>query len=152
MRYRLFTLALICLSAIEMAANNCHYIYFVNGTVMAYPKEYVKSLTTDNNTCAVTLINDSIIELKSSEIDSISSVKPDYPRFTGVEFNDKHNKQLFEDVEAAIASDKVTATVGAIGKWRTPTFTLDSGDGIAYVDGIRQESEQSRLRFANPVV
>lgn len=152
MRYRLFTLALICLSAIEMAANNCHYIYFVNGNVMAYPKEYVKSLTTDNNACAVTLINDSIIEWKSSEIDSISSVKPDYPQFTGVEFNDKHNKQLFEDVEAAIASDKVTATVGAIGKWLTPTFTLDSDDGIAYVNGIRQESEQSRLRFANPVV
>ena len=135
-----------------MAANNCHYIYFVNGNVISYPKEYVKSLTTGNGTCSITLINDSIIEWKSNEIDSISSVKPDYPQFTGVEFNDKHNKQLFEDVEATIASDNVTATVGAIRKWLTPTFTLDSDDGIAYVDGIRQESEKSRLRFANPVV
>lgn len=40
MRYHLFTLALICLSAIEMAANNCHYIYFVNGNVMAHTNIY----------------------------------------------------------------------------------------------------------------
>ena len=83
MRYRLFTLALICLFAIEMVANSCHYIYFVNGNVMAYPKEYVKSLTTDNNTCAITLINDSINLSAANAIIRPSQRKPDNGRDPG---------------------------------------------------------------------
>lgn len=131
---------------------NSHYIYFANGNVKAFPKEYVKELDNDGGRCTITLVNDSTISWNASEISEISDVKPDYPRFTFFELNDKHNDQLFSDVEATITDDRVTASVGGIGKWLTPTFEMDSSDGIAFVGGNRQTSEESRLRFAEPVV
>lgn len=61
---------------------NSHYIYFANGNVKAFPKEYVKELDNDGGRCTITLVNDSTISWNASEIAEISDVKPDYPRFT----------------------------------------------------------------------
>ena len=119
---------------------------------MAYPKEYVKTVDNDGNEYRITLVNDSIVRWQKTEIDSICNTAPVYPRFTFFEFNDKHNDQLFSDIEAGIIGNNVKATVGAIGKWLTPTFEMDSEDAIAYVNGKEQISEQSRVRFNNDVI
>lgn len=131
---------------------DCHYVYFANGNVQAFPKEYVKEQNNADGMCRITLVNDSIIEWNASEIDSISAVSPEFPRFASFGLNDDYNDQLFSKVKATITDNRVTAAVGAIGKWLTPTFELDSSDGIAYVGGNRQRSEASRLRFAEPVI
>lgn len=147
-----FALMLLYAVAGSAQASDCHYVYFADGKVLAYPKEYVKSIETMDGRCTITLVNDSVVGWDADEIARVSTTAPEYPQFKSFKFNDKYNEQLFDDVEASIVPDRVTAAVGAIGKWLTPSFSLDSDDGIAFVDGVEQTSKQSRLRFDGPVV
>ncbi|MBR2360559.1 MAG: CotH kinase family protein [Bacteroidaceae bacterium] len=131
---------------------DCHYIYFTDGSVEAYPQEFVKHVGHNDDTYTLTLINDSTLNWESGTIDSISMMPPTYPKFAAFEFNDKHNEQLYDDVEATLSDDKVRATVGAIGKWLTPSFQLNDPEAVAYVNGKEQTSGISRQRFADSVV
>lgn len=130
----------------------CHYIYFSNGNVEAYPLEYVKGLEPMNDGYQLTLVNDSVCKWSMDEVDSVSNVAPTYPQFTEFRFNDNLNEQLVNDVYATISEGKVTATVAAIGKWLTPTYKLSDKAAVAYVGAEKQVSGTSRLRFAEEVV
>lgn len=130
----------------------CHYVYFSDGSVEAYPLEYVKMLETTSDGYVLTLVNDSVCEWGVSAVDSVSSVAPAFPQFVEFEFNDNANEQLVNDVYGTITDGKVTATVAAIGKWLTPTYKLSDKAAVAYVDGAAQVSGVSRLRFADEIV
>ncbi len=130
----------------------CHYVYFSDGSVEAYPLEYVKMLETTSDGYVLTLVNDSVCEWGVSAVDSVSSVAPAFPQFVEFDFNDNANEQLVNDVYGTITDGKVTATVAAIGKWLTPTYKLSDKDAVAYVDGVAQVSGVSRLRFADEIV
>ena len=128
-----------------------HYVYFADGRVEAYPKEYVKSLEHTATGYTLTLVNDSVAVWLEAAVSQVSDEAPEYPQFTAFKFDDKLNDQLAYDVDATVTADRVTASVGAIGKWLTPSFKMDK-EGIAYVDGVEQLTGQSRLRFADKVV
>lgn len=153
-RFLLLGMSLISLLTISVKAQNAdaYYIYFSDGRVWGYPKEYVKSLNNDGKEYMLTLVNDSVISWQSAQVDRISEEEPQFPQFTAFEFDDKLNDQLYRDVEAVVSSDAVTATVSGIGKWLTPSFEMDKSGSVAYVGGKEQESGVSRLRFANEVV
>ena len=148
-----YLITLLCLSLNSKADTaECHYIYYTDSRVEAYPLEYVKALDHEDNAYTLTLINDSTLSWESGTIDSVSMRPPTYPTFAAFEFNDKHNEQLYDDVEATLSDNEVHATVGAIGKWLTPSFQLSSPEAVAYVNGKEQTSGTSRQRFANSVV
>ena len=130
----------------------CHYVYFSDGSVEAYPLEYVKMLETTSDGYVLTLVNDSVCEWGVSAVDSVSSVAPAFPQFVEFDFNDNANEQLVNDVYGSITDGKVTATVAAIGKWLTPAYKLSDKAAVAYVDGVAQVSGVSRLRFADEIV
>ena len=141
------------LSEVSVAqTDDCHYVYFSDGSVEAYPLEYVKMFETTSGGYVLTLVNDSVCEWNVSEVDSVSSVAPAFPQLIEFDFNDNANEQLVNDVYGVITDEKVTATVAAIGKWLTPTYKLSDKDAVAYVDGVAQVSGVSRLRFADEVV
>ena len=133
-------------------ADACHYVYFSDGSVEAYPLEYVKMLETTSDGYVLTLVNDSVCEWGVSAVDSVSSVAPAFPQFVEFDFNDNANEQLVNDVYGSITDGKVTATVAAIGKWLTPAYKLSDKAAVAYVDGVAQVSGVSRLRFADEIV
>ena len=146
-------ITLLCLSLNGNADTAvCHYIYFTDGRVEAYPMEFVKNLDCAEGAYTLTLINDSTLNWESGTIDSVSMKPPMYPKFAAFEFNDKYNEQLYDDVEPTLSDDEVYATVGAIGKWLTPSFQLNSPEAVAYVNGKEQTSGTSRQRFADSVV
>lgn len=153
-RFLLLGMLLMSLLAMSVKAQNpgTYYIYFSDGRVWGYPKEYVKSLNNDGKEYMLTLVNDSVISWQSAQVDRISEEEPQFPQFTAFEFDDKLNDQLYRDVEAVVTSEFVTATVSGIGKWLTPSFEMDKPGAVAYVGGKEQESGVSRLRFANEVV
>ena len=109
----------------------CHYVYFSDGSVEAYPLEYVKMLETTSDGYVLTLVNDSVCEWGVSAVDSVSSVAPAFPQFVEFYFNDNANEQLVNDVYGSITDGKVTATVAAIGKWLTPAYKLSDKAAVA---------------------
>lgn len=148
-------LALASLSLTLIVAqntNSSHYIYLADGTVKAYPKEYVKSLEQTTEGFTLLLINDSKHTWTAEQIDSISEHSPLYPQFTDFKLDDKLNDQIFNDIDASVYADSIRLVVGAIGKWLTPSFKTDSKATVVYVGKDEQVSGQSRRRFAKDVV
>ena len=151
MRSRILLLLTLLASFFCLSAQENYYVYLTDGSVLGYPKEYVKSVKEDNQSWTLTLESDSVISWPASQVQEVSETAPDYPQFTEFVLDDKRNDQLYRDVEATISADGVTATVSGIGKYLTPLFTMDMAGAVAYVNGKEQESGVSRLRFADEV-
>lgn len=128
-----------------------HYLYLSDGQVIAFPKEVVKSLDTGAGGCTLTLMNDSVLQWTPEQLDSISTVAPDFPELTSLVFDEDLNDELTDDIEAVIADGRATATVPAIGRYLTPTFATDSEGAVVYAGGVEQASGLSRLHFAGEV-
>ena len=149
----LFALATLQLTlTVAQNANPCHYIYFANGSVEAYPVEYVKSLDVTSSEYKLTLVDDTQKKWPTAQVDSVSKVSPVYPQFTDFKLDDKLNDQLFSDVDGTIYTDSVRLVVGAIGKWLTPSYKTDNKAALVYIGKDEQTSGQSRRRYADDVV
>ena len=145
---------LLCLwaSCFTLVSAQDVLVYFKSGKVNVYPSEIVKNCTQNSGAVQITLKNDSVITFAMSEVSSVSNELPqNLPVFTSFKFNNKYNDQVFTDVEATITPDLVTARVGAIGKWLTPSFNISDDRAKVWVDGKVQVSKQSRIPFEGDV-
>lgn len=151
-RFLLIAVSLVSLVATTRAQHaDAYYVYFTDGRVWGYPKDYVESLDNDGSVYTLTLKGDSVISWPVAQVQRVSEMTPDYPRFTEFVLDDKLNDQLYRDVEATVSANEVIATVSGIGKYLTPLYSMDMAGAVAYVDGKEQISGESRLRFANEV-
>ena len=142
----------LCSTVLKAQENSMYYVHFVDDRVWGYPKEFVKDLSNDGGMYVITLMNDSIVSWSVDEVISVNEQAPVYPQFTAFKLDDKLNDQLFRDVEAVVTTDEVRASVSGIGKYLTPSFTMDMPNAVAYACGKEQVSGKSRLRFAEDVV
>lgn len=138
------------LTSAQTSVDN-HYIYFTDGSVEAYPKEYVKSFSQSAEGYELILIDDSKRTWTSGQVDSVSVIPPTYPQFTDFKLDDKLNDQLFYDVDGIVYPDSIRLVVGAIGKWLTPSFKTDSKVAEVYIGKEPQVSGQTRNRFSEDV-
>ena len=151
--FLLLVLASLSLTlTVAQSTNTVHYVYFADGAVEAYPKEYVKSFEHTSSGYVMTLVDDTRKEWDAAKVDSVSNVSPVYPHFTDFKLDDKLNDQIFNDIDGTIYSDSVRLVVGAIGKWLTPSYKTDSKTTEVYIGKDAQTSGQSRRRFAEDVV
>ena len=149
----LFCVVLLLLATICSSQDNgMYYVHFNDGRVWGYPKNFVKEVASNKEQYSFVLKNDSIVSWSTEYVLAVDEIAPIYPQFTSFKLDDKLNDQLYRDVEAAVTSDAVWASVDGIGKYLTPTFSMDTPSAIAYVDGKEQVSGLSRLRFAGDVV
>lgn len=125
-----------------------YFIYFADGSVEAYPKEYVKAFSQTDEGYELTLTDDSKRTWKANLVDSVSNISPVYPQFTDFKLDDKLNDQLFYDIDGRLDNDSVNLIVGAIGKWLTPSFKTNSKIAEVYIGKELQISGQTRSRFA----
>ena len=76
MRTRTLLLGMLLMSLLAMSVKaqnaDTYYIYFSDGRVWGYPKEYVKSLNDDGKEYTLALVNDSVISWQSAQVDRIS--------------------------------------------------------------------------------
>ena len=106
-----------------------------------------------NGQLRVVTANDTAFCYNEATVDSVATltkkeVMSRLPSIVQLKFNNKYNDQVFTDVVADIAGDSVvTATVGAIGKWLTPSIQVSDDSARIFVGRERQLSKQSRLRF-----
>ena len=128
------------------------YVKLRTGAVDAFARELVAGHERVDGRLDIRLTTDTTFSYKLSEVEALTEDIPGkLPVFTSFKFNNKYNYNLPSDVVATVTDSHVEATVGAIGKRLTPSFTLSSDDARAYVDGKRQRSRQSRLRFEKPI-
>jgi hypothetical protein len=59
---------------------------------------------------------------------------------------------VYTDAVGVIENDTIRVEVAGIGKRLTATFSLSDNDAVAYVDGVLQQSKESRMRFAGSKV
>lgn len=142
-------------AAQEAQTGDSLFVYSKNGTADVFPAALLKGHASEEGQLRITLNNDSVVYYNESDLDSVRTSGPslaDLPVFTSFKFNNKYNAQVFTDVIATISGDRITASVGAIGKRLTPSFQLSEQGARVYVDGAEQESKVSRLRFDRDVV
>lgn len=127
------------------------FVYLKNGGVDAYVDTLITSCTETDGQLAIDLDDGPTQFYELADVDSISTCAPkvEAPNFTSFKFNNKYNHNVFTDVHATIAPTGVTASVGCIGKYLTPSFQLDNPKGVAYILGEKQESKITRRNFAS---
>ena len=129
------------------------YIYFKDGRVEAFPNNWITSRSISGGVLRMD-INGNYFNYSTNEFDSLSYVAPtNYPYLSSWKFNNKYNDQLFVDAEASITGDSIiVATIGAIGKWLTPSFQLSSEEAVVAVNEKIIKSKKSRVNFAKDTI
>lgn len=132
-------------------------VYYDKGKLDAFPETVVESRENVNGQLRITTVSDTSFYYNQSRIDSVvvrtkGEISGRLASITQLKFNNKYNDQVFSDVFADITGDSViTARIGAIGKWLTPSFQLSDDNARVYIGRERQESKKSRRSFAKDV-
>lgn len=154
MSSRLHGVIVFCLLAVRVLAkaDNVYYVSLLDGTVEAYPEKYVSTAPTVDaeGMLTIQLVQGERTWPKGSYT-GWSQTCPPLPELISYKFNNKFNPSLHTDVEATAIDKDVYLTLNAIGKRLTPSFQLSDRNGVAYVDGVLQESKVSRLRFDHDI-
>ena len=129
------------------------YVYLSAERLDVYPPQYIQDYQETGRRVILTTTDGVEHRYRTSLIDSVSNCAPDsLPRLASFKFNNKFNDQVFTDVIADIEGDSlITASVGAIGKYLTPSFQLYDSLACVYVDGVRQQSKHTRRDFREPL-
>ena len=148
--------AVLCMLSLQATAagEDSLFVFFNGYRLDVFPPATVVSETYSEKQLMVEVVNDTTYYYDLDRIDSITRHAPAHlPRFSSFKFNNKYNHQLTIDAEGTIVGDSVvTASIGGIGKWLTPSFQLDDDEGRVYVEGKRQYSKQSRHRFDSDIM
>lgn len=130
------------------------YVKMHDGSMDAYPLEYVETYSVDANRIKV-MDKDGIEHTYGvADIESYSTTCPvEFPTMESFSFDAASNDMLMEDAAGTISSDNnVSLSVGSIGKRLYPTITLSDADGVTYINGKPCESNKTSHRFAESVV
>lgn len=124
------------------------HVHLSDGRLEAYPKAIVSQFSQTDGQLVVTTTFGQVFTYAAADVDSVREQAPtDFPTFESFKFNNKFNDQLFADCLGEMVGDTVFLTVAAIGKRLTPSFKVPDDQTEVYVNGVRQDSKVSRLRF-----
>jgi hypothetical protein len=123
------------------------HVYLADGRCEAYPLKFVSSQSEANGQLVIQTNLGQTFTYALSEVDSVSTRRPDFPTFDTFKFGKKTNDQLFGAVNGEVVADTVFASIAAIGKRLTPTFGLSDEAAMVYANGKLQGGDGDRLRF-----
>ena len=129
------------------------YVTFNDGHLLVLPDECVQTVSHDDGSLTIVALDGSVFSYPMADIESISDTLPrELPSITSYKFTNKCNYQVYTDAVGVIENDTIRIEVAGIGKRLTATFSLSDNDAVAYVDGVLQQSKESRMRFAGSKV
>ena len=125
------------------------YIYFKDGRIEVFPCKWIVDHTISGGVFRMN-VDGNYFNYDEKTIDSISYVAPsNFPTLTALKFNNKYNDQLFTDVDATLVGDTlIDMTIGAIGKWLTPSYQLSNENALVSVNERIIKNKQDRINFA----
>ena len=128
------------------------HVYLSDGRCEAYPLMYVTNYSEQNGKLLIETNLNWTYTYNLSQVDSVTTQRPEFPFFETFKFTKKYNDQLFGTAaEGVVDGDTINVTVLAIGKRLTPTFTVSDEDVDVYLGEKLQISKESRLRFDKDV-
>lgn len=157
----LFTLlSLLFFVAASAQDNDEKYIliYHHGGCLDAFPPSVYTEWQNVNGQLRLTTVNDTVFCYDEDNVDSVAirtadEIQDRLPSITQFKINNKYNDQVFSDVIADIIGDSlITAQIGAIGKWLTPSIQLSDDNARLYIGRQQQLSKQSRRSFRDDQV
>ena len=132
-------------------------VYYDKGRLDVFPKNIVTSMENARKQLYITTVSDTTFYYNESRIDSVvertrGEISGRLASITQLKLNNKYNDQVYTDIIADIIGDSIiTAEIGAIGKWLTPSIQLSDESARVYIGHERQESKVSRRSYANDV-
>lgn len=129
------------------------YIYMKDGSIEAFPNEYVISQSTSGGKISVLAKNGSKYTYESDKVDSVSKYAPaDIPQIVSYKFNNKFNDMLMQDAQGVFTdSSHISIEVGSIGKRLVASVKTSCEDALVYIGDSLQKSKCSSRRFHSPV-
>lgn len=130
------------------------YVYKKDGTIDAFPEDYLSSYEQKNGGISIVAKDGTSYQYSAAELKEASYQAPDdFEHITSFKFNNKYNPDLPEDCLGEIVGDSlIKLTVACIGKRLAPSFQLSDKDKAkVYVGDVLQESKITRTRFAGDV-
>ncbi len=131
------------------------FVFLKSGGFDAFPQSMLVARENSGGELRLKTIDGSEFTYAESDVEKITDSRPDTPLpvLTSFKYNNKYNDQLHIDAEAVIQGDSLlTVTVGAIGRWLTPSFQLSDDEAGLYLGTELLESKVSRHPVADDVV
>lgn len=134
-------------------SDSVYYVYRNTGDgVYALPDSLVKEYEQTNYKIKFTLLNDSLVSFAKSDVDSVSRIPQEAPKFTTFKINNKYNYDLDNDVYCVIDDNCIYGDMGnMLGKDLRPSFETDR-PALVYVDSVQQQTRVSRVRFDKEII
>ena len=134
-------------------SDSVYYVYRNTGEgIYAVPDSLVKEYEQTDYKINFTLLNDSLISFSKIDVDSVSRIQRDAPKFTTFKINNKYNSDLDNDVYCVISGNRIIGNMGCMmGKDLRPSFETDK-PALVYVDTVLQQTRVSRVRFDKEVI
>lgn len=132
--------------------DECIYVYLSDGGVDSYAITTLEGEPYEkNDSLYVSLSSGDCIQYAREQYDSCTTTVPQLPTLKTFKFNNKYNANLHVDAEADTILPTLNFSLNAIGKWLSPSFTMNDDRAVAYLNGTLQQSKESRNNFALPV-
>ena len=153
----LLIVALLCglggAVAQTQSSDSIYYVYRNTGEgIYALPDSLLKSFEQTDYKYNFTLLNDSLISFSKIDVDSVSRIPREAPKFTSFKINNKYNSDLDNDVYCVINGNRIIGNMGyMLGKDLRPSFETDRPAKV-YVDSVEQQTRVSRVRFDKEVI
>ncbi len=128
------------------------FVHMKSGAMYAFPTSLILNQEQTDHYLSLDLVGDTTCAFALDDIKQLYNSQPyALPSFTSFKFNNKYNNEIYQDVDAVIGEDSVTASVAAIGKTLVPSFRISDDAAYAYVGNTWQRSKVSRQDFTNDV-
>ncbi|MBQ7495053.1 MAG: CotH kinase family protein [Bacteroidaceae bacterium] len=137
----------------DLTETDTLFVHTKDGRLDIFPRAMLADVQVNAGSLDVTTLDGSVFKYELDELESYDHrFQVLQPAITSFKFNNKFNHQLPQDVECEIADDgHITGTVGAIGRWLTPSIKLSDKRAHIYVDDtVRVYSKRSRIHFSEP--
>ena len=134
-------------------SNDTVFFTLTDNSMMIFPRHHIEQWDENDNYISLTLTGDTTVTIAKGHIlQQATTYSGTIPCFESFKFNNKFNDQLFTDAIGEIDDEQgtVNVTVGCVGKRLIPSFQVPDG-AKAYINGKRQYSKQTSLRFDKPV-
>lgn len=124
------------------------FLKLSDGGIRAFPTAMIQSRSQNGPNPTITTIYGDTYEYSNVEVSGENPIK-EWADITEFKLNNKYNDQLHTDILAEISENTLTATIGAIGKWLTPSFILSTEDANLYLNHEKLVTRESRHSYAN---
>lgn len=146
---RMFLAVFVLFIAVTSSATS--YVTLNDGRLLVFPDECVQSVIQEDGFLTIIALDGSAFTFSMEVIMSIDEeLTKELPAIISYKFNNKYNYQVFTDADGVINGDTIGVEVAGIGKRLTASFSLSDTNASAFVDGVKQHSKESRLRFDAP--